>query len=518
MKTKAKILVIDDEQGIRDMLAYALLQQGYEIVTISSGEEGIKRVREEKFDVVISDIKMPGIDGITVLGEIKKINSEIEVIMATGYGTMETVVESLRKGAFDYVNKPFNIDEVIIVIERALEKTRFRETILLYEISKAIFSTINLDELLKIIIDSTMKVLKADDASLMLFDDTEKLFIAISYGLSEEIQKNTRLALGERVAGWVAENKQPIVLIDGLENDKRFKDIEHRENIKSSIVLPLIGKEKILGVLNINRINISEHFTENDLQRANIFVSLVSLSLENANLYKKIQMVQEQYIRQAKLASIGELASGLAHEVGNPLQTILGNVDLLLMDNKSEELLAIKDASLRTKNIIENLLDFSRQKEMKFAVADVNNLIDKTFLLYGKQLELKNIRIVKNYQKDLPNIRLSPSHIEQIFLNLIINAQNAMPEGGTIIVTTATKPEDSTHVIISFKDTGIGISKENKVRIFEPFFTTHKNGTGLGLSVSYGIIKQHNGEISVQSEGKDKGAEFIIKLPIKSTL
>ena len=229
-------------------------------------------------------------------------------------------------------------------------------------------------------------------------------------------------------------------------------------------------------------------------------------------------MVQEQYIRQAKLASIGELASGLAHEVGNPLQTILGNVDLLLMDNKSEELLAIKDASLRTKNIIDNLLDFSRQKEMKFAVVDVNNLIDKTFLLYGKQLELKNIRIVKNYQKDLANIRLSPSHMEQIFLNLIINAQNAMPEGGTIIVTTATRPEDSTHVIISFKDTGIGISKENKVRIFEPFFTTHKNGTGLGLSVSYGIIKQHNGEISVQSEGKDKGAEFIIKLPIKSTL
>src|SRR3989339_1549106 len=418
MKTKAKILVIDDEQGIREMLSYALSQQGYEIIAAMNGKEGIKKVTEKKFDVVISDIKMPGMDGVTVLGEIKKINPEIEVIMATGYGTMETVIESLRKGAFDYVNKPFNIDEVVIVIEKALEKSQFKETIVLYELSKAVFSTIKLEELLKVIIDSTMKVLIADDASLMLFDDNGKLFIAVSYGLSEEIQKQTRLTVGERVAGWVAKKEQPILLIDGLKNDERFKGIEPREDIKSSLVLPLKGKAGLLGVLNINRKNIPEHFTENDLHKANIFVSLVTLSLENANLYKKIEMVQEQYIRQAKLASIGELASGLAHEIGNPLQAILGNVDLLLMDNKSEELLAIKDASLRTKNIIDNLLDFSRQKEMKFAVVDVNNLIDKTFLLYGKQLELKNIRIVKNYQKDLPNIRLSPSHIEQIFLNL----------------------------------------------------------------------------------------------------
>src|SRR3989339_1924448 len=124
---KWTVLVIDDEQDLREMLSFTLMNEGYNVLTAANGKLGVEKAEKEDVDVVISDIKMPEMDGITVLGKIKEIKPEVEVIMATGYGTMETAIESLRKGAFDYINKPFNIDELLIVIEKALEKSQFKE-------------------------------------------------------------------------------------------------------------------------------------------------------------------------------------------------------------------------------------------------------------------------------------------------------------------------------------------------------------------------------------------------------
>ncbi len=121
MDKKVKILVVDDEQGMRDMLSYALGKEGYIVVTAQNGEEGINKVKEEDIDIAILDIKMPGMDGITVLGKIKEIKPEIEVIIATGYASLETAIESLRKGAYDYINKPFNINELTALLEKAYE-------------------------------------------------------------------------------------------------------------------------------------------------------------------------------------------------------------------------------------------------------------------------------------------------------------------------------------------------------------------------------------------------------------
>lgn len=393
MEKKAKILVIDDEQGLRDMLSFELGQQGYEVVTASNGKEGIKKAKEEKFDLVISDIKMPGMDGITVLEEIKKIDPQMEVIMATGYGTMETAIESLRKGAYDYINKPYNIDELLVILKKAIEKQQL-----------------------------------------------------------------------------VFENKKLLVDL-----------VKAKETLEQKV----------------------EERT------------------------KELKKIQAKLVQQSRIASVGELAAGLAHEIGNPLQTILGNADLLLMENKSEELQSIKVASLSAKKIIEGLLDFSRQRKMNFIFEDINFLVEKTLSLYGKQLELKETKVVKNYG-DLPKIMVSPSKIEQVFLNLITNAQKAMPNGGTLTITTRTchveRSETSQDfapsaqndfIEISFKDTGCGIAKENLSRVFEPFFTTYKERTGLGLSISYGIVKQHGGNILVNSDGSGKGTEFLIKLPLR---
>jgi putative nucleotidyltransferase with HDIG domain len=299
MEPKARIIVIDDEEGMRDWLSFELGQQGYSVVTAENGVEGIEKCKEGKFDIAVIDIKMPGMDGITALDIIKKIDPDIEAIIATGFGTMETSVASMRKGASDYISKPFNVEEITIVIEKAIEKRQMKETVALFEIGKAIFSTVELDQLLKLIIELTVKVLRSDDASIMLFDHEKKLYIAAShFGLSTEIMENTRLAIGERIAGRVARDKQPLLLNDALEQDSRFKDIEGpRKSIKSSMVLPLIGKTSVLGILNICRMNITDHFGENDLRKAEIFASQIALAVENAYLFKELNSLYMSIIR-----------------------------------------------------------------------------------------------------------------------------------------------------------------------------------------------------------------------------
>ncbi len=298
VKPKAKILIIDDETQISEWLAFKLEQQGHTAVTAPNGSEGIEKARQEKFDIAIIDIIMPEMSGIDVLDYLKKIDPDIEAIMVTGFGTMETAIESMRKGAYDYIGKPFIIEEMFMVVEKAIEKRQLKETIALYEISKAIVSTVEFDHLLKIIIDMTTAVLKSDDASLLLFDNKKKLYIAAaSYDLNDEPRKKTRLAIGERIAAWDAGVQQPLILAEGFGSEPWFKNIKGRKEIKSALIIPLIGKTNLLGILNINRVNVLKHFTQNDLHKANIFASQIALAVENAYLFKELTALYMSTIR-----------------------------------------------------------------------------------------------------------------------------------------------------------------------------------------------------------------------------
>ena len=271
---------------------------------------------------------------------------------------------------------------------------------------------------------------------------------------------------------------------------------------------------------------------------------LVSLVLEREKDVIEKENLMAQSADQARMASVGELAAGLAHEIGNPLQTILGNAELLKMSYPgNEELKAIIEAARQARATIENLLDFTRsKKDNDISVTDINEVIDKTLSLFGKQLKLSNIKVVKNFDRNLPAVLVSAPQISQVFMNIITNARHAMEEyanGGTLTISTYVKrlrkeqlagggiagiiPDENnvasseadvmTYVVAEFKDTGKGIKQELIPRMVEPFFTTRKGGTGLGLSVSYGIIKRYGGKLLIHSEGEGKGLEIRILLP-----
>ena len=232
---------------------------------------------------------------------------------------------------------------------------------------------------------------------------------------------------------------------------------------------------------------------------------------------RELRETQDQLVVSEKLAALGKMAAGVAHEINNPLTTILINTHLLLERpgrdaEEGETMNLIADETIRCAAIVRGLLDFARLTPSQAAPTDINDVVERTLLLLEKQALVRNIRIEKALDRTLPPIEVDKNKIQQVFSNLAINACEAMPRGGTLVVASRMS-RDGTIIEITFTDTGVGISKENIPRLFDPFFTTKSFGTGLGLAVSYGIIRQRGGTILVRSE-VGKGTVFTVRIPL----
>lgn len=246
------------------------------------------------------------------------------------------------------------------------------------------------------------------------------------------------------------------------------------------------------------------------------------------------QICQVYFPQVAKLVSLGELTASVAHELNNPLQVILGNTQLLLAElSKGQDTYAeakeIEEAAQRCRRIVSNLLEFSRQKEYSFVSTDINQLVERALGLTLHEVENSNIKIVRNYGRDLPLVLVSLVQMEEVFVNILLNSVQAMPGGGTLTISTSlgrkkfrgmesSQAEIDYYVEISFADTGMGIERKNLERIFEPFFSTQEKGTGLGLAVSFEIVRRHRGKIFAESEGLGKGARFVVQLPVEKSV
>jgi len=256
-----------------------------------------------------------------------------------------------------------------------------------------------------------------------------------------------------------------------------------------------------------------------------------NMKLELAN--NQLKEAQHQMIQSEKLASVGQLLSGITHEIKNPLTSVLGFAELSLQrvthtetkldkDELGDFLNKIVFSTKHCINVIQGLLDFSRSadKDNKdFQPVGINHSIEEILKIIEHQIYLQNIKIVRSFKPDLPPVYGNDNQLRQVFLNIIINAKDAMPNGGRITIITSLKADDHNFVELKFIDTGCGILQEKLDKIFDPFFTTKDKGegTGLGLSVSYGIIQDHNGRIDVQST-ENTGTLFTITLPVFSEI
>ncbi len=246
-----------------------------------------------------------------------------------------------------------------------------------------------------------------------------------------------------------------------------------------------------------------------------VFNKMAEAILERDRILK--ERTQKQIVQTEKLASLGRLASGIAHEINNPITGILTYSSLLLEDlvntEYEDDLRVIVNETMRCRNIVKGILDFARETKLEKQFIDINKIITETLMILEKHVNFQNVRIVKNLSDNMPEINIDVNQMKSIINNFSVNAADAMPDGGTIEITTYYNKEKGT-IVMEFSDTGIGIPAENLNKIFDPFFTTKDTGkgTGLGLAVCYGIIERHNGLISVRST-EGAGTTFTIELP-----
>ncbi|MEE9503848.1 MAG: ATP-binding protein, partial [Thermodesulfobacteriota bacterium] len=244
---------------------------------------------------------------------------------------------------------------------------------------------------------------------------------------------------------------------------------------------------------------------------------------EKMKIERELQDVQVRLLQSEKMASLGSLAAGVAHEINNPMGGILIYASLLMEDFEAsndprvQDLKKIVDEATRCKEIVKSLLEFGRQTESRFEPIDINKAILDGLFFLENQVLFHDVTIVKRLDSSLPLFKGDSNQLKQVFMNMMVNAAEAMSDkGGSLTIATGSSPDQSSS-IISFQDTGMGISPEIQSKVFDPFFTTKAvgKGTGLGLSTSYGIIQSHHGNIEVESE-MGKGATFTIILPVST--
>jgi two-component system NtrC family sensor kinase len=301
------------------------------------------------------------------------------------------------------------------------------------------------------------------------------------------------------------------------------------KGFRSFACIPLESKEKVLGVMDIASHDL-RHFSPQDVELLTSIGNQIGVAIDNARLfhdlgeaYRDLAATKAQLFQSAKLSAIGELAAGVAHEIRNPLTTIIGDTQLLMADMEPgqpeyESLKAIERSGQRASKVIGNLLSFSRQEEYELASIDINESINDALSLIVYQIERSNVSIIKDLAVELPLVSASLHHLEEVWINLVLNARDSIPDRRNGEIRIASRLDGSGKAVqVLVSDNGCGIPEANRDRLFEPFFTTKDvdEGTGLGLYISYNIIERHNGLIEIDSE-EGKGTTVAVTLPIEN--
>ncbi len=332
--------------------------------------------------------------------------------------------------------------------------------------------------------------------------------------------------------------REDIISLEKYESN-RAELLDIFSEFKASIVFPLFFKGDLLGILFIGEKESEQAYTTKDVKFLSTIVDQVAIAIENSFSFEVIESyakeleeknkilkdIQQQLIHTEKMSAIGYLAAGIAHEIRNPLNIIEGAryylstrlADLQGDDSIQEYLEYIQGEIIRTNRLIDQLLNFSKESQTKFESLDVNNLVDNVLVLSRKQIDDANITLTKSFAERLPTVYADSGQLWQVIVNILINAIQAMDDGGEIAIETGVIGElngsGNSYVYIKFRDNGCGVKEEDLPRIFDPFFTNKPEGTGLGLSISYKIIESFKGSILASSK-VGKGSIFIIQIPI----
>jgi PAS domain S-box-containing protein len=493
-----KILVVDDEESIRNLMRMNLELDGYTTLTVADGPSALDVFRNESPEIVLLDVRMPGIDGIEVLRRIKEMGPDTEVIMITGHGDMDMAVECLQKEASNFLTKPISDELLSLAVKRSEEKLALKSKIKQY--------TRNLETLVREanvelerayqfrenIIESSPDAIVCirKGGSIILFNSAaEKL---LGYSKNEVIGKMNIVHL---YPPGVAKEIMKALRSNNFGGSGTFQKREMRVVAKSGEEIPVYISAAILY--------------ENGAETGSVGIF--------TDLREKKEL-ERQLLRSEKLSSLGKLSAGIAHEINQPLTGVLTFAHLLAKKFKNDEqtrkdLEIIVRETTRIRGIVQGILDFAREMPMQKQPTQIQQVLEQTLQIVVRQQRFFGIELHKEYDPSVPDIVIDVNLMEQVFMNIILNACDAMRGSGTLTLKVA---QTNGWVDVIFQDTGCGMPEAMIDKIFDPFFTTKESsegmGMGLGLAVSYGIVKSHNGDILVISK-EGVGTTFTVRLP-----
>jgi signal transduction histidine kinase len=386
----------------------------------------------------------------------------------------------------------------------------------LFAIGAEISSTLQLEEVLHRVVAHACRLMEARVASLLLIDKEEgTLRPAATHGASDAYLAQPDREIGASLSGEVIQTGRPLYIPDvRAETRYRLSELALREGLCTLLSVPLRTKADIIGVLNVYTAE-PRCFDDNDIRLLTLLASQSAIAIENATLHREEMAARERLRQSEKLAALGKLSAGLAHELRNPLNTVSMLIYAMVQEMVADgplaaDLRVVQGELRRITLLIEQFLEFARPRPPHFQRERLDEIMEETLLLIGPEARVHSVRVCKEWDKDLPSVWVDGAQIKQVYLNLLLNALQAMPGGGKLTVRLHVSGGS---LLTAITDEGEGIRPEVLANLFQPFFTTKQGGTGLGLSISQRIVEGHNGRLRLLSK-PGAGATAVVRLPL----
>ncbi|CUS87778.1 PAS domain S-box-containing protein [Candidatus Kryptobacter tengchongensis] len=511
-----KILIVDDVSESLELLKEVFETMGHAVLTASNGIEALKILEQEKVDAIISDVLMPKMDGFQLCREVKKIEffKNVPFIFYTAnYTDPEDEKFGLSLGADAYLVKPVDIQILINTVEKLLQKEKYQvskiesigddvqylreyNTILIRKLEDKMYELERANEMLR---KMNEELQISHEQYKSLFENAGKpIFI---------VQPETWMVLdaNDQAEALLKCTRDEILNLNFAKYKKFFQ--------------PLF---KGVRVVNFETTMIDFEGTEKFVEMtANLigYAHTSTIQVIVSDLTEK-RKIQEELIQTEKLASLGRLSASIAHEIRNPLSAINVNLQFLLKKfpegaQERKYLDLALEGVRRIEKIVEATLNFAKPSKPIVKEENINDVINATLPLVEISTLKKKIEIITKLEPNLPKVKIDFKQIQQVILNILTNAVDAIDNAGQIKIKSYREMEnDMDYVVVSISDTGCGIPKDELTKIFEPFYTKKSDGTGLGLAISKQVMNQHDGKIEVESE-VNRGTTFYLKFKVK---
>ena len=522
------ILVVDDEPGITSLCERLLKRAEYEVTSFTDPFAAVTYIEKNKIDLLLVDIRMPEISGFDLIAKVKQRQPDAAVLVMTGFGTVETAIQALRQGVDGLILKPFETGgELVKTVQQALDDSQKKRDIALlqalrplFDITETFLAETRPDRLVGLVISALCGHLRCNNAGFYQYstnDNSLHLLAGRGVTLPGDIS-----AFESGLVGRTDALGTPFWVNASGPGEADLQAALVAVGLSSALSAP-ISRLNVHGVLYVGRDSDVVGFREVDWEMFLLMVREATVAMENARLYeelreyvRRVEESQQALIRAEKMAAAGRLTASIAHEINNPLQAVQNCLHLAtraeLSVKKKREYIDLANHELdRLMNTVQRMLDLYRPSGVEPQRVNLVILLRRVIKLLSPQLQARGIHISTGLSSKLPSILAVSSQLEQVFINLILNAYDAMPEGGKLRISVRTVGD---MVEIFVQDTGRGVTEEDRNRIFEPFVSTKKGGTGLGLSVSYGIIAAHGGSLDLMTD-RGPGACFRVTLPVK---